>query len=141
MLPYKEGRIQQFSNLYLKPLMHYRPEFYSRKDWVESLFGAFAEGLPPRTVTHCKALHPFKLKGRLWLSDGSKVYTQDYVKVDQGATVFVRMDHMLPEYKNRVDVEVIAGKNQRSMMFEVNLIQWNHIKGSIVLASDYEQFN
>lgn len=141
MVPYKEGKIQQFSDLYLAPLARYRPEFFSRKDFVEELFGCFTGSeLPPRTIIKCKALFPFKIRGRLWEDDGSKTYITESISVPKGTDVFVRRDAFLPEYKNRVDVELSYGQARPGQVFEITMLQWNAIKGSLVHASDYGQY-
>lgn len=140
MLPYKEGAIQQVADLFLKPLVAHRPDFYSRKDFLDELFGCFDGYLPRRSVVHCRALHSFQIKGRIWMPDGSKRVVTEFRRVPQGTSVFIRTDDLLPEYKDKLDVEIVYGSAKKGEVYEITYFQWNRIKGSLVRASDYEQY-
>ena len=117
---HRQGSSKDIAKWFLKPLLHYRPDYMSIRDWLDYLFGT-----EHRHITTYIADRPFEIKGVALTKYGVRASNFGYRKVSKGSELFVRTDARTP---NRIDVEVLIGIGKRSRVFELSQLQWERMK-------------
>lgn len=117
--PYSEGSIRTIYEWFFGPLVRYKPDHFTIKDWLEELFH-----LRHRDIVRYRTLVPFRMPGHYRESALKKVQGIGYREVGHGDTLYVRFDALSP---NEVDVEILSGVGQKDQVFVLSRAEWESI--------------
>jgi hypothetical protein len=117
--PLSEGSLADIYRHFLGPLIRYKPNSLSIKDWMEVIFDS-----SNRDVTRyvCKAA--FKMPGLYYAAAGVKVQGIGYRQVEPGTVLWVRMDARQPDV---VDVELFTGQGGKDQIFCLTRSEWSWV--------------
>jgi hypothetical protein len=120
--PIEQGVLKRIYNLFLLPLIYYKPEDVKIKDWYEDLFH-----LKSRDITQYVARKPFKMPGLYYEAPLRPVQGVGYRYVQKGQTVLVRKDIRDKTW----DVEFFGGPGSKDQVFQLSESEWNSIAASL----------
>lgn len=124
--PFTQGVIADIYKWFIGPLLKYKPEAVTLKEWMEYLFH-YAE----RDVLRYVARKHFRLPGLLYLAPAVKVQGVGTRRVKPGQVFWVRRDASAPEF---VDVEYQGGHGRPDQIFCLSLQEWEWMEMHLIIA-------
>lgn len=118
--PYTQGSYRTIYEKFFGPLIYYKPNAYTIKDWLEALFH-----LKGRDIIRYVAKRPFEMPGLFYQSALIKTQGLGYRAVPEGTEVFARIDDTTPD---NIDVEFCGGQGGAIQVFALNQSEWGWVK-------------
>lgn len=110
--PIEQGSLKLISDLFIAPLLKYKPPSRSLSAWLGDIFC-----VDTRSIERYVTTKRLVIRGNLYRLASRPVQGIGYNEVAKDTVVFVRIDETKPDF---VDVEVYAGQGQKEQVFQVD---------------------
>ena len=120
----KEGSLKNIKDWFIKPLLRWKEDDMSIKDWLEGIFH-----LKTREIITYKARTEFMMLGLYMMASNKPVAGIGHRKVKQDSELIVRLDHKTP---NDIHVEFNGGVGNTENVFLLNQLEWAAVEKFLV---------
>lgn len=118
--PFSEGSMAIIYEMFIKPLMSYKPENMSFREWLDDVYFNYKTV----DITQYQVRVPFKMPGLFYLRSLLKIQGYGYRDVQEGTILMVRKDST----KDTYDVEFFGGPGGQEQVFELTESEWGLVK-------------
>lgn len=118
--PYSQGSLKIIYEHFFGPLIRYKPQDYSIRDWMDVLFD-----LKNRDVVRYTAKKAFMMPGHFYAAPLMKVQGLGSRDVKPGTELYVRKDAHNPDV---IDVEFQGGQGGANQVFALTAPEWGRVQ-------------
>lgn len=118
--PYDEGYLKQIAELFIKPLLMYKPKQLSLKEYLKQLFH-----VDTRTIHKYRVKRKFKMPGLYLERPGVKIQGIGHRDMKSKMMLWVRRDST---ELDKIHIEFNGGVGNKDQVFELDYREWISIE-------------